>query len=494
MKRGLFFRSFVVTATMFAVCFIVFGMTMIVMGRMFLVHERQESLYASANEVTLLAEAVNRDDGLGSLELRMSLAVISKCSGNHILLSDTDGVIFTSSDNTRVSPYQGMQIAPAVLEQLASQGEYRGLDTLGGIYGAERYIVARTIRDTDGQPAGYAFITCEAGTFLATWSGFVIAYVVVAVGVLALAVCFQFLYSRRISRPLTEMAEAANRFARGDYSARIGRYDEEDEIGTLIDAFNGMAESVQRNDERRREFVANVSHELRTPMTSIAGFADGLLDGTIPPSEEKKYLATISSETKRLSRLVRSMLDISRLRDGDASARQGRFGLSEMVVQTVLNFEDRVAKKKLSMELHLPEDELYVRGDVDSLTRVVYNLVDNAVKFADEGTPLTVSVWKENGRAYTCVQDVGMTIPRSELPVIFDRFHKADKSRSRDPDGVGLGLNMVREIVAAHDQDIFVTSEDGVTAFTFTLALADEEPQRTNMRPARAGGEEGAKI
>jgi signal transduction histidine kinase len=333
-------------------------------------------------------------------------------------------------------------------------------------------VVTRSFLGPDGATEGYVFVTFGADSFLDVWSGFMTAFLLIAIGVLALAVGFQYIYSRRMARPLHEMADAANRFARGDYSARVSPYDEPDELGTLTEAFNSMAESLSQNETRRRDFVANVSHELRTPMTAIAGFADGLLDGTIPPSEERKYLEKISSETKRLSRLVRSMLDMSRLRDGDAASRMERFDLSEMVVQTVLNFEERVTKKRLDMNLNMPEDRIFVRGDVDALTRVVYNLVDNAIKFAHEGTELTVSVWKENGKAYTSVQDRGETIPRSELPLIFDRFHKSDRSRSKDREGVGLGLYMVREIIAAHDQDIFVTSEDGVTAFTFTLTLA----------------------
>lgn len=456
---------------MFAVCFIAFGLTMLAMGRAFLVREQEKSLYASADEVTLLAEAVQVQGELNSLELRMTLAAISRCNDTHIFLCDADGVVLTSSDISRVSPYIGTALSGEVMAQLRSREVYEGVSDLDGFYEGAHYVVAKPI----GAGAGYVFVTSEAGGFMQAWSGFIVTYVLIALGVLALAVFFQYFYARRLAKPLHEMAEAADRFAKGDYSARVSPYDEPDEIGALTTAFNGMAESLSRNETRRSEFVANVSHELRTPMTTISGFADGLLDGTIPAAEERKYLEKISSETKRLSRLVRTMLDMSRLQDGDPSARMVRFDLSEMVVQTVLGFEERVTKKRLDMELHMPEDRLLVRGDVDALTRVVYNLVDNAIKFAREGTELTISVWKENGLAYTSVQDQGETIPRSELPLIFDRFHKSDRSRSKDRDGVGLGLYMVKAIIAAHQQNIFVTSEDGVTAFTFTLALADED-------------------
>ncbi len=475
MSRSVFFKSFLVTACMFAVCFVVFGMTLLAMGRAFLIREREDSLYASADEVKLLAEAVQVQGELNSLELRMTLGAIAQCNGTHIFLCDEDGRVLTSSDMSRVSPFIGQRLSGDILAQLADTDVYETVGDLDGFYGEVHYVVAEPIENVRGATSGYVFVSYEAGGFLRAWSGFILTFILIAVGVLALALCFQYFYSRRMTRSLREMAEAADRFARGDYSARITPYEEQDEIGTLTEAFNGMAESLSRNESRRSEFIANVSHELRTPMTSISGFADGILDGTIPPEEQRKYLEKISSETKRLSRLVRSMLDMSRLRDGDTLSRMVRFDLSEMVVQTVLSFEERATKKRLDVSLDMPEDRIFVMGDADALTRVVYNLMDNAVKFADEGTELSVGVWKENGRAYTSIKNRGETIPRAELPLIFDRFHKSDRSRSRDRDGVGLGLYMVREIIAAHDQDIFVTSENGVTAFTFTLALAEEE-------------------
>ena len=379
MKNGLFFKSFLVTACMFAVCFIVFGVTMLMMGRAFLVREQEKRLYASADEITLLAEAVSLQDGLSSLDLRMSLAAISHANDTHIFLCDADGVVITSSDTAWVSPYIGQILSDGVMAQARSADGLDAVTTLDGFYEERHYVVSRPFGGEDGTEEGFVFVTYAADGFLQVWSGFFVTFLVVALGVLALAVGFQFLYSRRVSRSLREMADAANRFARGDYSARVSPYDEPDELGTLTVAFNSMAESLCQNETRRRDFVANVSHELRTPMTAIAGFADGLLDGTIPQTQERKYLEKISSETKRLSRLVRSMLDMARLRDGDPAARFERFDLSEMVVQTVLNFEDRVTDKHLDVALNMPENRILVRGDVDALTRVVYNLTDNAI-------------------------------------------------------------------------------------------------------------------
>ncbi len=475
MRKSIFFKNFIVTILMFAICFVVFGFTMLMMGRAFLVREKQSSMYAVADEVKAFSEAVYDQGGLKSLEMRMSLAVIAQSNDSHILVCDENGVIVSCSDNSLSSQYINEQLSDTIMGKLREDGSYEAMTNLDGVYDGARYVVGETLQGRNGRTVGYVLVSYETSGFFGSWGGFAMIFVLVAVVVLLLAILFEYYNSRRLSRPLYEMAEAARRFAQEDYSARISGYDEEDEIGMLAESFNAMAEGLEQNEARRQEFVANVSHELRTPMTTISGFADGILDGTIPQSEERKYLEIISSETKRLSRLVRSMLDMSRLRSGDPALREKTFDLSEMMVETVLNFVDRVEAKHLDMDLSMPEDALFVHGDVDALTRVLYNLIDNAIKFADEGTVLTVSLWKEGKKAYVSVQDIGEELPQEELPRIFDRFHKADRSRSQDRDGVGLGLYMVRQIIADHDQDIFVTSEEGTTVFTFTLALADPD-------------------
>ena len=251
--------------------------------------------------------------------------------------------------------------------------------------------------------------------------------------------------------------------------------DPTDEMGALIDSFNKMADSLQNAENRRSEFIANVSHELRTPMTTIAGFADGILDGTIPKDQETKYLTSIRDETRRLSRLVRDMLDASqtRARAADPSKRTV-FDLTELVLQTLLSFEARATQKNLDVDPQLPENHIMVIADKDAITRVIYNLLDNAVKFATPGSCLTLRLYRDAQKAYVSIKDIGETIPPDDLPFIFDRFHKSDRSRSLDKDGVGLGLYLVKSIINSHDEDIAVKSEDGATEFVFTLKLADK--------------------
>ena len=272
------------------------------------------------------------------------------------------------------------------------------------------------------------------------------------------------------------MALASRRFARGDFSVRIRQeWDPADEMGALIDSFNKMADSLESSEKRRSEFIANISHELRTPMTTIAGFADGILDGTIPKEEEEKYLISIRDETRRLSRLVRDMLSASQTnaRAADPS-RRTVFDLTELVLQTLLSFESRATAKNLDVDPQLPDTHILVIADKDAITQVIYNLLDNAVKFARVGSCLTLRLYKDNGKAYVSIKDEGETIPPDDLPFIFDRFHKSDRSRSLDKDGVGLGLYLVKSIINSHDEDIAVRSEEGVTEFVFTLKLAEK--------------------
>ncbi len=269
------------------------------------------------------------------------------------------------------------------------------------------------------------------------------------------------------------MAAAAKQIARGDYSVQIPTGNQNEEIEEMAVAFNNMTVALQNSERVRQEFVANVSHELKTPMTTIAGYLDGMLDGTIPEEKHDYYMNLVSTEVRRLSRLVRNMLDVSRLRDqGIPQDQLADFDICEAAGQALLSFEQRINRKRLNVDVDMPELGVNVRALPDAVTQVLYNLMDNAVKFVNEGGTLSVSVRPRGNSAVVTVGNTGPTIPAEELPLIFDRFHKTDKSRSTDRDGAGLGLYIVKTIVLAHGEDIYVTSRDGKTEFTFTMPLS----------------------
>ena len=234
-----------------------------------------------------------------------------------------------------------------------------------------------------------------------------------------------------------------------------------------------MASSLEKGEYQRKEFVANVSHELKTPMTTISGYVDGILDGTIPPEKGRQYLELVSQETKRLNRLVRSMLDISRLQEqgGMTEEQKSRFDLCELAGQVLISFEQKILEKDLCVEVEMPEHPVFTRANQDAINQVIYNLVDNAVKFCPQNGHLKIMVREGSQKAYLSVANDGENIPAQELPLVFERFHKLDKSRSQNRDSWGLGLYIVKTILDSHGENISVTSSEGTTEFTFTLPL-----------------------
>ena len=473
--KSVYLRNFVATATLVAVSFLLSTLAFIGIARSYIINDYQKTMESSASEVARLASAVADYDGLHSWSLSMSLSSISNSTGNHIFIADGDGKIVCCSDERLSCNHIGKELPEDVTSLLSQNGTLRLLSSLGTLYGEKRYVVAQAINGRRGDLIGYAFVTSASANMFGAWETFLGVALLVAIVVFALALVISLFYSKRMARPLDEMAAASRKFARGDFSVRVKQVeDPTDEMGALIESFNKMADSLEKAEDRRSEFIANISHELRTPMTTISGFADGILDGTIPPEQETKYLRSISDETKRLSRLVREMLDVSQMRNRAADpSKRTVFDLTELIMQTMLSFESRATKKNLDVDPQLPENHILVRADRDGITQVIYNLIDNAVKFAEPGSCITIRLYKDDGKAYVSVRDKGETIPPDDLPFIFDRFHKSDRSRSLDKTGVGLGLYLVKAIINSHDEDIAVKSEDGITEFVFTLPLAE---------------------
>ena len=466
-----YFRTFTTTAAMVLVSFLLIGAAFGFASRQVFVSEARESMMTNSREISRMAVAYAAEGDLRSLELRMTLSTIGASTNQHIFIVNPSGYIITCSDSAVFCEHIGKRLDESVTAILPKSGTVASLGTLGGFYASEHYTVISALTD-DGALLGHLFVSKDTVTALSIWETILPLFFFISLIVLCLALIFSYASSKYFAKPLRDMADAARRFGRGELNVRVEPTDSTDEIGELTEAFNSMADSLEQSETKRREFIANVSHELKTPMTTISGFADGILDGTIPPEQEKKYLQTISSETKRLNRLVRSMLDLSRMQsEGVETLRQRSFDITDALAQTLVLFESKINAKHLEVAALLPEDPILVCGDADAITQVIYNLLENAVKFADPSSELGVSLFKQGERAYVSVRNHGPTIPPEELPLLFDRFHKADKSRSADRDGYGLGLYIVKTILNNHGEDIVVTSRDGVTEFTFSLTL-----------------------
>ncbi|MBO5670610.1 MAG: HAMP domain-containing histidine kinase, partial [Clostridia bacterium] len=257
----------------------------------------------------------------------------------------------------------------------------------------------------------------------------------------------------------------------GEFDRRVTVYGN-DEVAELSDAFNKMADSLAKNEQIRSEFIANISHELKTPMTTIAGFADGMLDGTIPPERREEYLQTIGSETRRLSRLVNKLLLTSRIDAGRQEIHPTRINICDIIGRCAIGLEKQIEEKGLDVELDFADDRVFVQADPDAVMQIMYNLIDNAQKYTDPGGKLRVSVAKKSGLCEISVYNTGCGIPLEDLPHVFDRFYKVDKSRGLAKDSFGLGLYIVRTLVNRHGQEIYARSSPGEYAeFTFALKL-----------------------
>ena len=380
------------------------------------------------------------------------------------------------SDALSGCEHQGLQVNEEYLATVIKNGGHTDTGIIGGLYKENRYVVSVPIRSNNGKTvSGIVIVSTPTATTDTILNRISRIFLSVALIVVLFAVLAVSAFARNHSKPLRDMAKVANAFGHGDFEGRVKLRDGySEEMQELSLAFNNMASTLQKGEYQRQEFVANVSHELKTPMTTISGYIDGILDGTIPPERQNYYLQIVSDETKRLSRLVRSMLDISKLQDQVIpEERKLHFDLEEAMGQVLITFEKKILDKKLDVQVEMPEHPVFTMADPDAVTQVIYNLIDNAVKFCPEEGTLGLKVREGGGKAYVSVSNDGDTIPPEELPLVFDRFHKMDKSRSQNRDGWGLGLYIVKTLVDSHGENISVTSRDGKTEFTFTMPIVN---------------------
>ncbi len=292
------------------------------------------------------------------------------------------------------------------------------------------------------------------------WSGGVAVF---------LAIVLVYVFSLRFTKPLKQINNAAKIIAAGEFRNRLS-VKNDDEIGQLANSFNQMVDDLQKLEEMRRGFIANVSHELRTPMTSIRGFIEGILDGTIPTEKHEDYLVIVRDEINRLNRLVNDLLDLAKMEAGELKLNITPFDINELIRLCVIKNETLITSKNLEIEANFDSENLYVTGDRDAIERVIINLLHNAVKFSNENGRIILETVKNKDKVSVSVQDNGIGIDQNEQKRVWDRFYKSDKSRGMDKTGTGLGLAIVKNIINEHKQEIWVDSEMGSgTKFTFTL-------------------------
>ncbi len=460
----------------FGTCFAVIISSIICIGSVLLIislqfykAEKKEALLAASDATVAATEFYYSGNNYSDdpEELKRIYDGTQGIYSKSVCLIGQFGEIIYSSD---MSSLRGNAVSGSVLKDIPSGGQFIISDLDGFFREAKIMYVCPVI--TKGEMR-YT-ITYESSTgyynYIKTMSASLVG--IVAATAIVTAVILVFVM-RNMMKPVIEITEAAERFGKGDFSKKIS-IKETDEFGSLAASMNNMSRSLSVIDESRKSFVANVSHELKTPMTSIGGFVDGILDGTIPESQHRQYLTIVSEEIHRLSRLVRSMLNISKYESGEISMKSETFDVTALTIKTVLLFEKRINDIRVDV-IGLDSEPCYVTADSDLTQQIIYNLVENAIKFVNIGGYLKFRFETIGDKTHIAIRNSGAGLTEEELPRVFDRFYKTDESHGKDRTGVGLGLAIVRSIINLHDGNILVRSKvDEYTEFEFTLPAPKE--------------------
>ncbi len=466
MKLRLFKRYFLITGVVICISLIAILMLMTIVLNNYVAGSTYKSLKQSCTEIS--NTVAERDEANLKQDFLSISHALSSVLGADMFVTDENGTVVVCACEEwqkEAKCLHSSYIVPKDVINRAVKDKQPIIDDLD-MY-ANPYCVAADSFEID--QTYYVFATKPMEQVEGLMRTITRLLVRVAIVPVLLMFGFSVFITYRMAKPLKSMSDAAKAMAKGDFSKRIP-VTSDDEIGELAVSFNMMTNSLSRLETMRRSFVGSVSHELRTPMTTISGFIDGILDGTIPKDKHEYYLSIVSSEVKRLSRLVNGMLDISKLEAGEVTPKKEPFNFRELVFSIVIGQEQRIEKGGFEIEGLDSLSDIIISADRDLIHQVVYNLVDNAIKFTDQNGKISFTLSEENDNITFVVKNTGEGIPESELPFVFERFYKGDKSRSDIKNSLGLGLYLVKTIVLAHKGQVSVASKQGqFTAFKVIL-------------------------
>lgn len=431
--------------------------------------DKAEKAAGSIEYLTILATSDMSDSRVRTL-YNTSLSSWSDIVGADITVVDGSGDVYASTNNIKAIPN-------TMTDRVLAGETFHRYTRLSAYYPGLLLVVGFPITYNDSVIGGIFFNTPLA-VLQNSLQNFFEMFTLSSLISLLLAIILIYRQAKKISKPITGINSAVLDIASGKFDKRlpITSYDE---VGQLASSFNYMADSLQQLEQMRENFISDVSHELRTPMTSISGFVEGILDGTIPQEKHDQYLKIVLEESKRLSRMASDMLEMSKMSSSEYKLDMKKFDLCEVVRLAIISLDSKIDSKSLELDVSFAHEQINVLADKDSILRVIINLLDNAIKFSYENTKISISVWCDVHSAYFRVGNFGIGIEQKDLEYVFDRFYKTDKSRGKDKSGAGLGLSMAKNILKLHNNRIWAestTAKEGsdvkFTTFTFTLELA----------------------
>lgn len=473
-RKGTLLRRYFKSMSLTIFCalfFFGFSMMVFIAGHWWT--EKVDTLTQNARNISNIYSelySANKETPENKTLLKTTLNIMNRSTVSDYFISDLDGniILCASDENSVCKRHSDLKISDSHMERAISGGfsDYATMDE----FGEGRFLVAVPIK-YDNTPIAVVFAVEDAITGLLPYISSIMT-AIVAFMFLSLIAVFVAIYfiTKGVTEPLSEMEEVTSYIAKGDFSHRLSINYKDRDITRFANSLNKMAEELSIEDDSRKSFVANVSHELKTPMTSIGGFIDGILDGTIPPEDEKKYLRIVSTEVKRLSRMVVSMLNLSKIEAGEISINLSNYDIANQIFEILLSFEKRIDEGHINITGLEKMGSVPALADKDLLQQVIYNLIDNAVKFTPENGTIDLFAENDTEKTTVTIRNSGQGVSPEEISRIFERFYKVDKSRSYDTKGTGLGLYIVKTIINMHDGEISAKSVQGeYTEFRFTI-------------------------
>nr|WP_317357761.1 HAMP domain-containing sensor histidine kinase [uncultured Tyzzerella sp.] len=469
----LFKKQFVMQSFVLIISFALLGAGLTKAFSSFFVEQKKDILIEQSKKISkTFKQAYFLEGRYGLLALQNEIEILEEyINASFVFVDNEDNIKIMSSDID--SKWYNKKVNFEKNLKEGKNGYYYEIQgTMGGIFDEPMLSIGRPMTINEVYIGTIFINTPVTDLFLTVEKAYQIIMLFTVFAIIG-AFVLVYLFSKKISLPLIEINNAAKIMANGDFKKRI-YINSKDEIGQLANVLNDMAESLDEQEKRRREFISNISHDIRSPLTSMKGFLQAIIDGTIPEEKKEKYINVVLEETERLTILANNILDINRLEDMDNQNSNVNFDLNELIRRIIISFEARVVSKNLNIQISFGEKETFVFADLEKTQRVVYNLIDNAIKFTEDNKSIFISTNIKLDKVYVSIKDEGPGISLEDQRRIFDRFYKADYSRGKDKKGSGLGLSIVKEFILSQGENIELKSElNKGSEFIFTLTKSE---------------------